>query len=388
MSNSSYNSLIATGETLTVTSPYVVPTSLTFENKGTVEGVVLFTRAGLVAGTADINGTIMPVASFGGGSIANMLPGAYPGIAGDEIVIQSIDSLFSTLDVASTAAADNSSFGYQATFAALSGDHAYIVNGTVEMSANTPFTLNANEKLVIDEIALGLFGTAANGATLDIAFATRENPAANPNNPFIDAVVTAYSEVNPCFAEGTLILTTRGEIRVEALRAGDRVITPEGGEAEIVWIGRRAVTLEGAARAEALRPVIIEPGALAEGVPSRRLCLSPDHALYLEGVLVPAKMLINWNSIRQDQSVSRVVYYHIELPAHGALFAEGCAVESFLDTGHRSMFDNADKTMAVLPAVMQQRREIESFAPLCLDGEGLAQIRARIAARQPGLKLA
>lgn len=102
MSNSSYNSLIATGETLTVTSPYVVPTSLTFENKGTVEGVVLFTRAGLVAGTADINGTIMPVASFGGGSIANMLPGAYPGIAGDEIVIQSIDSLFSTLDVAST----------------------------------------------------------------------------------------------------------------------------------------------------------------------------------------------------------------------------------------------------------------------------------------------
>ena len=257
MSNSSYNSLIATGETLTVTSPYVVPTSLTFENKGTVEGVVLFTRAGLVAGTADINGTIMPVASFGGGSIANMLPGAYPGIAGDEIVIQSIDSLFSTLDVAGT---DNASFGYQATLAALSGYHALIVDGTVGMSAETPFTLNANEKLVLDEIALGLFGTVANQTSLDIAFVPRENPAANPNNPFIDAVITADQAVNPCFAEGTLILTTRGEIRVEALRAGDRVITPEGGEAEIVWIGRRAVTLEGAARAEALRPVIIEPG--------------------------------------------------------------------------------------------------------------------------------
>lgn len=385
MSNSSYNSLITTGETLTVTSPYVVATNLTFENTGTVDGVLLFTRAGLVAGTADINGTIMTVASFGGGTVANMRPGAYAGIAGDQIVIQSIDSLFSALDVAGT---DNASFGYQATLAALSGYHATIDNGTVGMVAENAFTLDANEKLVLDEIALGLFGSVANQASLDIAFAPRANPASNLNNPFIDAVITAEQVVNPCFAEGTLILTTRGEVRVEALRVGDYVITPEGGEAEIIWIGRRAVTLEGAARPEALRPVIIEPGALDEGVPSRRLGLSPDHALYLEGVLVPAKMLINWNSIRQDQSVSRVVYYHIELTAHGALFAEGCAVESFLDTGHRSMFDNADKTMAVLPAEMQRRRELESFAPLCLEGERLVQIRARIAARQPGLKLA
>ncbi|MDE8347608.1 MAG: Hint domain-containing protein, partial [Acidocella sp.] len=141
-------------------------------------------------------------------------------------------------------------------------------------------------------------------------------------------------------------------------------------------------------RPDILRPVTIEPDALAAGVPSRRLRISPDHALYIDGVLVPAKALINWNSIRQDNTAPGVTYYHVELPRHSALFADGTPVESFLDTGHRGIFDNAFDAVMALPDAMQAKRERESFAPLCTQGSQLETIRARIAARQPGLRLA
>ena len=386
MSGSSYNSLITTGGTLTVTSPYSVSTDLQFENDGTASGVIIFSRTGITTGTATLNGTITPVADFGGGTIENMLPGAYPGILGNQVSIQAVETLFDALDVAASAASDNADFGEHVTLAAQSGNHIFIIDGTVQMSVGTPFTLNANEQTIVDEIALGLFGTAANQGTLDISLAERTNP--NSNHPFIDAVIVADTPINPCFTAGTLILTTRGEVPVEALVAGDQVITPDGGEQEVIWVGRREVDLAAALRPEAVRPIVIEPGALADGVPSRRLCVSPDHALYLDGVLVPAKMLVNWNSIRQDHQLSRVTYYHIELPRHGALFAEGAAVESFLDTGHRGIFDNTPASIIALPEAMQARREAESFAPLCTGGAVLEQIRAHIAARQPGLRLA
>ncbi|GAN80241.1 Hint domain-containing protein [Acidocella aminolytica] len=140
----------------------------------------------------------------------------------------------------------------------------------------------------------------------------------------------------------------------------------EGDECEIIWIGHREIDLAAALRPEVLRPDIIEPDALADGLPARCLCLSPDHALYLEGVLVPAKALINWNSIRQDPLPARVACYHIELPRYGALFAEGTAMESFLDNGHRGIFDNALAQIVALPEAMRhrvKRKALRRFAP-------------------------
>ncbi|MDE1905474.1 MAG: Hint domain-containing protein [Rhodospirillales bacterium] len=388
MSGSSYGTIIASGGTLSVTSAYSVATNLTFQNAGSASGVIIFSRTGIGAGTETINGVITPVADFGGGTIANMLPSKYHnyGTLGDQISIQSVDTLFNTLDTAGTATADNADFLNHISFAAQSADYVSIVNGTVEMSTNTPFTFNANEQTIIDEIALGLFGTAANQGTLEISFAERPNP--NSNNQFVDAIIVADTPINPCFTENTLILTTKGEVPVETLVAGDRVITLDSEEQEIIWIGKRKIDLSSALRPDILRPVTIEPGALAEGVPSRRLKISPDHALYIDGVLVPAKALINWNSIRQNDSDLAVTYYHLELSRHSALFAENTPAESFLDTGHRGIFDNALDGVIALPVAMQARREAESFAPLCTMGSKLEEIRARIAARQPGLRLA
>ena len=190
--------------------------------------------------------------------------------------------------------------------------------------------------------------------------------------------------VNPCFAAGTRILTVRGEIPVEALNPGDRVITFTGEEREVVWIGHREIDIARHPKPEAVRPIVIEPDALADGVPTRRLALSPDHGLYIDQLLVQPKDLLNGATIRPDTAARRVRYFHVELTAHDILFAEGAPAESFLDTGHRGVFDNAAEPLLLHPDLMQIRREAEGRAPLCLGGEALSQIRARLAARRRG----
>jgi Hint domain len=289
-----------------------------------------------------------------------------------------------------TANADYISLADDIQAAALSGNQMLVLpDGSIDLPPGTHFTLDAVQQLVIEDVAQALFGTAAasDGATLDIAFDNRTNP--NSNTPFVDAVVTAMNAtVNPCFAAGTHILTVRGEILVEDLDVGDVLITHAGEEQAIVWIGQRRLQIADHPRPETVQPVMIAPDALADGVPGRPLFVSPDHGVFLDGVLVPAKELLNWTTIRQDNTAMEVEYYHLELAQHDIIFAEGVPVESYLDTGHRGVFDNAGKVVIAHPALMQQRREAEGCAPLCLGGPILAEIRHRIASRQAGIQLA
>jgi hypothetical protein len=107
------------------------------------------------------------------------------------------------------------------TGAALNGEQLLTMpDGVLPPTTGMPFTLDTNEELVIQEIAKAVLGTAAAsaGAILDMSFAEREN------------VLTTNVAVNPCFCSGTHVLTTRGDIAVEELRAGDAVITYHGEE--------------------------------------------------------------------------------------------------------------------------------------------------------------
>ncbi len=58
--------------------------------------------------------------------------------------------------------------------------------------------------------------------------------------------------------------------------------------------------------------------------------LSPHHALYLDGMLIEAKDLINGVSIVQADRVEKVEYFHIELETHDVIIAEGALAESFI----------------------------------------------------------
>jgi len=189
-----------------------------------------------------------------------------------------------------------------------------------------------------------------------------------------------------CYATGTRIATARGEVAVEHLRAGDLVVTGHGGAPlqPIAWIGRARARVAGHPNRAAVAPILIRAGALADGVPHRDLRVSPEHAMFLDGCLVPARHLVNGTSIVQELWCPEVTYWHVELPAHGLLVAEGALAESYFDDGNRRQFDNYG--IAALFKDFAAERHNGRYAgaacgPLVTEGARLERIRAQIAGR-------
>jgi len=94
---------------------------------------------------------------------------------------------------------------------------------------------------------------------------------------------------------------------------------------------------------------------------------------------VPVKHLINGSSIAQVRRRT-VTYYHVELPCHELILAEGLAVESYLDVGDRSNFENGGGAVALFPNFTSLKWETEGCAPLVVTGPELAAVRAVVAA--------
>ena len=192
-----------------------------------------------------------------------------------------------------------------------------------------------------------------------------------------------------CFAEGTLIATARGEVPVETLRAGDLVLTAHGGAPlkPLRWVGHTTVNVARHPNPARVAPVVIRAGALAEGVPYRDLRVSPDHAIFLDGRLVPASLLVNGTTIVQETWCRTVTYWHAELETHGLLVSEGAVTESYFDDGNRHLFDNAGLTAFAIDFAAHRpngRYAQGACAPVVAEGDAaLEQIRARLAARVP-----
>ena len=190
----------------------------------------------------------------------------------------------------------------------------------------------------------------------------------------------------PCYAAGTLILTDRGEVPVEDLRTGDVVVTlglSGSWLRPVQWIGRRRVDTRRHPRPQAVHPVRVRAGALAAGVPCRDLVVSPDHALFLDGVLVPAASLLDGIAIRQEAPVAgRIEYFHVELDNHDVIFANGALAESWLDCGNRMQFDNAGLVVALHPDFAADAPAATACAPRIVDGPQLERIRRALPARE------
>ncbi len=146
-----------------------------------------------------------------------------------------------------------------------------------------------------------------------------------------------------CFLRGTHVLTDRGEVAVEALKAGDLVQTLDGGRAPIKWIGRRSFRSSGRDWPADIKPIRIARSAIADGVPYRDLYVSPWHFLYFDGHLMPAKDLVNGVTIvaALPEDAAAVEYFHILLDSHDVILAEGVAAETLLlKAGDHEYFSN------------------------------------------------
>ena len=155
-----------------------------------------------------------------------------------------------------------------------------------------------------------------------------------------------------------------------------------GGDACVSWIGHRRIDCCRRPTPELVWLVLIAAGAFEAGQPRRDLYLSPDHAVYLRGALVPIKLLINRTTIRQVE-VSSITYYHVEVAHHDVVLAEGLPAETYLDTGNRSDFDNGGDAVALYPdfGSAQNDRVANSRVPLLVEPGAVEPIWRALADR-------
>jgi hypothetical protein len=134
---------------------------------------------------------------------------------------------------------------------------------------------------------------------------------------------------------------------------GDLLVTRFGGIRPIKWIGRQSYDVRMLRHSPDKCPVRIRAGALANGMPTRDLLVSPGHALLVENTLVLARNLVNGVTILHEPvtaDIGKLDYYQIEFSTHDCVIAEGTWAESYADApGLRAQFHNAADFYALYP---------------------------------------
>jgi len=177
-----------------------------------------------------------------------------------------------------------------------------------------------------------------------------------------------YSSLVPCFVKGTMITTEYGDVLVENLSVGDKVLTADNGLQEVKWIGSRALDGIDLYANPKLRPICIKAGALGPDTPNCDLHVSPQHRVLIasriaermfdaEEVLVPAVKLVGLPGVEIATDFEPVEYFHILFDAHQIVFSDGAATES-LYTGPealRSISPEArTEVLALFPEIQNQ----------------------------------
>ena len=144
-----------------------------------------------------------------------------------------------------------------------------------------------------------------------------------------------------CFLKGTKIETAGGERAIEDLAIGDLLPTMFGGLRPVQWIGRYPIKKSDRSKPwvkDAL-PVRIARSALAPNVPHDDLYVTASHSLLIDGVLVPAEMLINGTNIARYEAreCDELEFFHIKLESHDVIYAEGAPAETLADVDERAV---------------------------------------------------
>ncbi|WP_127561004.1 Hint domain-containing protein [Nioella ostreopsis] len=160
-----------------------------------------------------------------------------------------------------------------------------------------------------------------------------------------------------CFAEGTMIATEAGPVAVEGLRIGDVVLTADGRDVPVKWIGRQTVSTR-FGPAERLMPVRFAAGSLGDGLPNADLTVTADHGMLVGGVICHAGALLNGTTITRvplAEMGETYTVYHVETEAHEVILANGAPAETFIDNVSRRAFDNYSEFEALYGEVPEMQ---------------------------------
>ncbi|WP_349433627.1 Hint domain-containing protein [Pararhizobium sp. A13] len=178
-----------------------------------------------------------------------------------------------------------------------------------------------------------------------------------------------------CFLRGTSIMTPTGEVFIEDLQIGDRVETVGGKARAIKWIGRQSYKRSGSSWKDGVVPIRIWRHALGHKTPHRDLYLSPGHALFIDGVLVRVKDLVNGTSIAPAPHRETIEYFQIVLDSHDVILAEGVPAETFLLTSNNiEGFMDFGEFARLYPG--DQHRSMAPYAPIVGLDSGREHLKA------------
>ncbi|MCB1338383.1 MAG: Hint domain-containing protein [Maritimibacter sp.] len=197
---------------------------------------------------------------------------------------------------------------------------------------------------------LDLSGSTVAGGSLNITYTTDDHENGyvsyrdDAGNDLGTLEFYNIENVIPCFTPGTRIATARGEVPVERLKAGDRVITRDNGIQEIKWVGARPISFKELATSPHLAPIRIRAGALGNGLPERDMMLSQNHrvlvandrtSLYFDEreVLAAAKHLVDSKGVQIVEPMG-VTYIHFMCERHEVVLSDGAWTESFQPGDH------------------------------------------------------
>lgn len=172
-------------------------------------------------------------------------------------------------------------------------------------------------------------------------------------NSAVNGICTDKPQDIICYLKGSLILTKKGFVPIENIKAGDDIITKgkiykqkyvdKDASLEltpVIWISKFNVLKLNSKS----RPICITKNALGKNLPFKDLYVSPDHSLLLNGTMVNAKHMVNGTTIYQDEECESVEYYHLECKNHRAIFANGILSETYLEgLNNRDVFDYSVK---------------------------------------------
>lgn len=212
------------------------------------------------------------------------------------------------------------------------------------------------------------------GTTYDISFKN-------------DGGGTPYGEL-VCFARGTLIRTPRGDIPVEELRVGDRVVTLDHGAQPIVWMSSRAIlfpTIEDA-------PIEIRKDAFGPDRPFADTRVSPRHCLLRQDpsyrllfdtseVLMAARDCVDGADVTRIAGSKAIEYHHFMCEGHEIIWANGLPSESFFPgkVARRSLDPIARANLVALHPSLRDADADAPFERCRLRVRGYAQSATRSA---------